>query len=137
MEHSKLFLILCGFLLMICLVLSLTALVSLRHAVAESNALQEEVKDALSAAGNASDTDDGSISASANGGSLSNTAEGTAFYLKAVEGSLRVITEDGYTVRLLPVDVSTLPAADRAALAVGIRANSWQEMLRLLQDYGG
>lgn len=136
MELSKLFLTLCGFLLMICLVLSMTALISLRHAVAESKALQAEVKEVI-AAGNSSDANDGSISASANGGSLSNTADGTAFYLKAVEGSLRVITEDGYTVRLLSVDVATLPAADRAALAVGIRANSWQEMLRLLQDYGG
>ena len=57
------------------------------------------------------------------------------FYLREVNGRIGIFTEQGYLVRMLTVDVTTLPKADRLALSDGICATSWRELISLIEDY--
>ena len=62
--------------------------------------------------------------------------QSASFYAKTVNGRIGIYTEDGYLVRLLELNVATLPDGERAALEKGIFKDSWEELLALLQDYG-
>ncbi len=64
-------------------------------------------------------------------------SEETGYILRECNGTVAVYTLDGYLVKLTEVRVDTLPSNARDALRTGIRVNSWQELLKLVQDYGG
>ncbi|MBQ9131204.1 MAG: hypothetical protein IJX62_01860 [Clostridia bacterium] len=85
---------------------------------------------------NTSTNTDGSISTSTGAAGTTAESESTSFCIKAVNGKIGIYTADGYLVRLLDLDVATLPQRERQALEKGISMNSWQELLALLQDYG-
>lgn len=57
------------------------------------------------------------------------------FCVRETRGKIGIFTSEGYLVRMLDVDVSTLPEADRSALASGIAVTSWDELIALIQDY--
>lgn len=57
------------------------------------------------------------------------------FCVRETRGKIGIFTSEGYLVRMLDVDVSTLPEADRSALAEGIAVTSWGELIALIQDY--
>lgn len=57
------------------------------------------------------------------------------FYLREADGKIGVFTEQGYLVRMLAVDVETLPEQDRAAISAGICVTSWRELIALIEDY--
>ena len=58
-----------------------------------------------------------------------------AICLRENGGKIGVYTVDGILIRIVDVDVSTLPKADRLALQEGITVNSWSELMALIQDY--
>lgn len=141
MDASKIFTVLCAFLLVICLVLSITALVVMRNAVSESETWQEK---AAVLVGNLdsliSDTTeaDGSVSTSTDTEDEPSTEADVLynrFCLRETEGKIGVYTEDGYLIRLMDVSVRTLPQSEQSALADGISVNSWRELIERMQDY--
>ena len=137
MDISKLLTGLCVFLLFICIVFSTTALVSLRNAVDESKALQEEVQSlAIEMNGClekleeplqslAKDSPDTAVDAS-----LSKEE----FCLREQNGSLCIYTAEGDLIDVLDVSVKTLPKNERTLLQAGIKCDSWQEVINLIQD---
>ncbi len=62
----------------------------------------------------------------------------TACILREHEGQIGIFREgEADPIRVLPVFVFTLPAADRAALRRGIRAESAEALTHLIEDYTG
>ena len=58
------------------------------------------------------------------------------YLVAAHEGIIGLFDATGALLKTANVYTMTLPAADRAALEVGIPAGSWAEALRLLEMYG-
>ncbi len=54
------------------------------------------------------------------------------YVITEYRGIIGVYDQDGALLRTVNVAVDTLPEADRAALEVGIYANSWQEMMDIV-----
>lgn len=64
------------------------------------------------------------------------SAGGAAYLLRAYEGKLAVFTEDLVTPDLVfDVYVRTLPEADQKQLERGIRAGSYEDLTKLVEDY--
>lgn len=59
------------------------------------------------------------------------------FSIREVNGQIGIFTDEGYLIRTLPVDIRTLPAIDREALASGITVNSWRELIAMIEDFEG
>ena len=57
------------------------------------------------------------------------------FYLREANGRIGIFTEQGYPIRMLTVDVATLPEVDRLALSDGICVTSLSELIALIEDY--
>ena len=57
--------------------------------------------------------------------------------LRVENGKIGIFTPDGYFIRLLDVDIRTLPESDLAALKDGIIVTSRAELLERIQDFGG
>ena len=142
MDASKIFTILCAFLLVICLTLSITALVVMRNAVSESRSwhdrasmlvsnldgILENIKEA-----------DGSLSTSTDPDEHAPTTDADVlynrFYLRTNEGKIGVFSEDGYLIRMIDVNIKTLPQEEQEMLQQGITVNSWRELIERIQDY--
>ena len=136
MDPSRFFVILCAFLLLICLTFSITALVALRSVVSESQALQAETVLLMEQMKRGNTDKDESISVSVTPNESTNTTQSqTRFCLKSVCGVLGIYTDQGEPVRMLDTEVSLLPTADRKNLEAGIWVDSWKEMLALIADY--
>ena len=136
MDFSRFFVILCAFLLLICLTFSITALVALRNVVSENKALQAETVLLIEQMKQNESGKNESISVSAKPNETTDTAQSqTRYCLKSVCGILGIYTEQGEPVKMLDTEVSLLPMADRMNLEAGIYVNTWKEMLALIQDY--
>ena len=141
MDTSKIFTVLCGFLLLICLTLSITTLVVLRNAVDETNAWQTQAEALVDELGgcvatlNDSQWTDGSVSASTNPSDSESETQAEAYWIRETNGKIGIYTDDGYLVQLTDIVINTLPAADRQAIESGICADSWQAVIRLMQSY--
>ena len=139
MDTSKLLAILCCFVLIVCLVLSISTLVVLRNAIAENEVLQNDAKELVSELDgyveelNQSKPNDDSISASVN--TDQNGTKWDSFCIKETNGQIGIYASDGTLLKVLDISVSALPPADRDALAKGIQINSWRELIALVQDY--
>lgn len=139
MDTSKLLAILCCFVLIVCLVLSISTLVVLRNAIAENEVLQNDAKELVSELDgyveelNQSKPSDDSISASVN--TDQNGTKWDSFCIKETNGQIGIYASDGTLLKVLDISVSALPPADRDALAKGIQINSWRELIALVQDY--
>ena len=62
-------------------------------------------------------------------------AEACAYRVTEYRGIIGVFDGDGRLMRTVNVRVDTLPAVDREALAVGIVAGTWQEMMDIVGQY--
>ena len=140
MDISKLFSILSAFLLLICMTFSITALVVLRNTVNETdvwldaagklladlNASVERLKDY-----------DPSISVSADADKEETDVDILyhRFTIRETGGKIGVYTPEGYLIRTIEIDVSTLPRTEREALIAGITVDSWKELFERIQDY--
>ena len=139
MDISKLLAVLCCFVLIVCLTLSITTLVVLRHAVAENGALQNEAESLVAELNGCVDVLNQSIAQENSVPTVNDTTQADvlsdAFCIREVNGKIGVYTSDGYLIRLLEVNVDTLPQKDREALKKGIVINSWRELIAIIQDY--
>jgi hypothetical protein len=139
MDISKLLAVLCCFVLIVCLTLSITTLVVLRNAVAENGALQNEAEALVAELNGCVDVLNQSIEQETSVPTVNDTTKtdvlSDAFCIREVNGKIGVYTSDGYLIRLLEVNVDTLPQKDREALKKGIVINSWRELIAIIQDY--
>lgn len=144
MDHTKLMTILCAFLLLVCLMLSIIALTVMRNAVDESLALREKTHlllNALEDSVEAMAALDRESEAEGRPSSPTVDKEETAFFegliVRAENGHVGVYSQSGELLRVLDIDISALPEKDRALLEKGIEVGSWRELLALIQDYVG
>ena len=144
MDHTKLMTILCAFLLLVCLVLSIIALTVMRNAVEESRGLREKTHlllnaledsvEAMAALDRETETEEAPLPPASD-------KEETPFFdgliVRIENGHVGVYTKGGELLRVLDVDPSALPKKDRDLLEAGIEIGSWKELLALIRDYVG
>ena len=140
MDISKILMLVCSFVLIVCLTLCITTLVVLRNAVAENNSVQEnaaalvnDLNGCVEELNEVISSKEDSVEVSANPDTSAGADD--TFYLREINGNIGIYTSDGYLIKLLDVSVETLPSADREALSQGISASSWKELLSLIEDY--
>ena len=138
MDSTRIILMLCVFLLSICLVFSISALMVLRNAVEEADRVRVDAKGLLddfqSSLKKQEESTGGQESPDP---SISVDVLYDTFCMRESGGKIAIYTSEGYLVRILDVSVDTLPEADRNALRTGITVSSWKELLALIQDYTG
>ncbi len=138
MDVTKVFAVLCGFLLIVCLTLSITCLVVMRNAVEETTAWQaraEElvgVLDGCVQAMKEENTPD--IPVLSPGGSAAQ--ETVTKYCVRSEGEwICVFDADGHLVRRTDLQTALLPETDHKILKTGVWVDGWSAVAKLLQDY--
>ena len=136
MDTSKILLLLCCFVLIVCLTLSISTLVVLRNAIDENNSVQNDAMELVSELDGC--VNDLNAVIQENSIPVSGTtadSKDILFWIRESEGKIAIYTADHYLIKVLDISVETLPPADREALSNGIGISSWQEALKLLQDY--
>lgn len=137
MDASKAWTLLVTLLLIVCLTLSVTALVSLRHAVEESRVLREEANrltarldECIDVWQNKTAPEEDSIP------TVGEIPESKSSYLiRRVGQKIGIYNNEDILIRLLDVEVGLLPRADREALALGIEVPDWNQVLSFIEDY--
>ncbi len=130
MDTSKILLLLCCFILIVCLTFCISTLTVLRNTVDESRAVQTEAAELVNEMESLlSEYRDGAIPV------LGETSDTDRFILRELDGRIGVYTIDNYLLHVLDVSIDTLPPSDREALAVGIPLSSWKELISWIQDY--
>ena len=139
MDVSKMFCVLCAFLMVICLALSIATTFVLRYALVETEAWrsrmelpavstgllrEEEAEPTLESEGDPEDAP-----------SLDADILYHRFCMRSVGEKIGIFSEEGDLIRTLDVQVKTLPLKDQEALSKGICVNSWRELLSLIRDY--
>ena len=138
MDITKIFAILCGFLLIICLTLSITSLVVMRNAVEETAVWQDRAKSLVNEL-------DGCVEAMKNMANEdipvlapeddSKINANTRYCLRLSDEVIGIYDADGYLIERLNTNPILLPAKEREILSNGIWKDSWQEIQKLAQDY--
>ena len=138
MDITKIFAVLCGFLLIICLTLSITCLVVMRNAVQETSVWQEraealvnELDGCVEAMKNIENEDVPVLAPDKN----EQNEEKTRYCLRLNGDSIGVYDADGYLMKRLETRISLFPPKEREQLASGIWVESWAQMQKLIQDY--
>ena len=138
MDITKIFAVLCGFLLIICLTLSITCLVVMRNAIDETSAWQGraealvgELNGCVEAMKNIENEDIPVLAPN-----KSEKEETKARYcLRLDDDKIGIYDADGYLIRQLETHVSLLPTQEREKLTAGILIDSWAGVQALVQDY--
>lgn len=142
MDISKLLTLLCAILLMITLLLSVTSVFMLKE-ISQWNAgsyvKNEDENDSTEVTDNAeSNEEETPVNGTENEDTSSIDADilYNQFYIREVNGKIGIFCNEGQQlIRTLNVNVATLPQSDREKLKKGIRVNSWNELVLLIQDY--
>ena len=138
MDFSKLIAVISAFVLIVCLVLSMTTLVVLRNAVDENRQLQVEAQALLN------DLDDTSNKLETNVNTVLKEdaqdeipvgADAELFLLRAFEGKIGIYDESGVMLHWIEIDLNLLPASERQALSDGITIEGRKALLSYLLDY--
>ena len=138
MDITKIFAVLCGFLLIICLTLSITCLVVMRNAVEETSLWQGRAEalvnelDGCVQSMKDMDNEDIPVLAPNEDDKKEDT---TRYCLRLNNDRLGIYDAEGYLVKDLETRVPLLPTKEREQLSVGVWVNSWAEMQKLVQDY--
>lgn len=138
MDITKIFAVLCGFLLIICLTLSITCLVVMRNAVEETSLWQGRAEalvnelDGCVQSMKDMDNEDIPVLAPNEDDKKEDT---TRYCLRLNNDRLGIYDAEGYLVKDLETRVPLLPTKERERLSAGVWANSWAEMQKLVQDY--
>ncbi len=138
MTVSKLMSILCCFLLLVCLTLSVTALTVFRNAIAEDKTREAQAEEILSrleelAAGiTQAPKEDIPVS-----GDVSDVPIEVAvgYTLRAEGNRIGIYTEGDCLIRYLDADLSLLPGTEQTLLREGITVPTYRELLKKLQSY--
>ena len=138
MDITKIFAVLCGFLLIICLTLSITCLVVMRNAVEETSvwqgrakALVDELNGCVEAMKNIEAEDVPVLAPD----KVEKEEKNTRYCLRLEGDIICIYDADGYSIERLETKASLLPQKEREKLEAGIWVESWAEVCRLLQDY--
>lgn len=138
MDITKIFAALCGFLLIVCLTLSITCLVVMRNAVEETTSWQARAEElvgvldgCVQAMQNVEAEDIPVIAPDGN----EKTEDITRYCLRTDGDSIGIYDADGYLIKKSDARVVLLPQKEREKLTVGIWTDSWAEADRLLHDY--
>ncbi len=143
MDVSKLFTLLCAILLVIALVLSITSVFILKETVEETEKWQFRAQALLGSmeAFAESSTDEEAETPPSDTIQKEDPPVTDAdilynkFYIREVNEKIGVYCDEGQLIRVLDVNVKTLPEKDREKLKKGIRVNSWSELISVIQDY--
>ena len=138
MDITKIFAILCGFLLIICLTLSITTLVVMRNAVEETafwqnraELLVNELGGCVEAMKNIENEDIPVLAPEEDAKSETNTR----YCLRLNGDSIGIYDADGFLIERLQTNPILLPAKERELLSDGIWVESWKDMQELAQNY--
>ena len=139
MDVNKIFALLCGFLLIVCLTLSITGLTVMRNAVDETSAWQARAEALVGELGGCvevmkeMETEENLpvLAPEENEGE----AARERYCLRLDGDSIGVYDADGFLIQRSTVHASLLPQKEREELATGIWVASWAEVGQLLQDY--
>ena len=138
MDITKIFAVLCGFLLIICLTLSITCLVVMRNAVAETSFWQDRAESLVNELDNCVEAmkniEDDDLPVLAPGEDELST-DNKRYCLRSNGENISIYDRDGYLIQKLDINVSIFPIEERTQLAKGIWTESWKEMQQLVQDY--
>ena len=138
MDVTKIFAILCGFLLIICLTLSITCLVVMRNAVDETSmwqgraeALVNELDGCVEAMKELENEDLPVLAPEEN-----DNNEAPRRYCLRLDGDiLGVYDVDGFLIEQLKTQASLLPSSERQKLLSGVWVEDWKALQKLVQDY--
>ena len=138
MDITKIFAILCGFLLIICLTLSITCLVVMRNAVEETAVWQDRAELLVNELGGCVEAmknienEDVPVLAPEN----DNKSQTNNRYCLRLNGeSIGIYDSDGYLIEHLDINPILLPTKERELLSVGIWVESWKDLQKLIQNY--
>ena len=138
MDITKIFAILCGFLLVICLTLSITCLVVMRNAVEETSVWQGRAESLVNELGGCIATmkevenEDVAVIAPEE---EEKSAPANRYCLRLVDDRIGIYDADGFLIEELQMQTSLLPPSERQVLLAGIWAKSWADVQKLVQDY--
>jgi hypothetical protein len=138
MDFSKIIAVISAFVLIVCLVLSMTTLVVLRNAVAENGQVQKEARtlvDELNVSVERLETTTDSALKNENQSDVPTGADPERFTLREYEGKIAVYAEDGVILHWVNVNLDLLPKNERAALKEGVEVEGVASLLSHLQDY--
>lgn len=138
MDITKIFAVLCGFLLIICLTLSITCLVVMRNAVEETSvwqgraeALVNELGGCVEAMRNIENEDLPVLAPN----DTDKETEQTRYCLRLDKNGIGIYDADGYLLKRLESNANLLPVKERERLTAGIWVESWGDAQKLMQDY--
>ena len=143
MFFSKILNILCAFLLIVCLCISVTTLCALRNALDENELLQQRTEELLAEldrsvlAMDAIAEDAVQVLANQNQSPTTEEKSPTVYRLRSTGENIGVYTADGNLIKLLDVHPKTLPTEIQRMLAEGISLSSWNELVEMIQDITG
>ena len=143
MFFSKILNILCAFLLMVCLCISVTTLCALRNALDENQQLQKQAAQLLvelDRSVTVMDTiADDAVEALATQTIPETTEEKspTVYSLHSIGQKIGVYNTEENLIKLLDVDPKTLPLEIQNMLIDGITLSSWEELTKMIQDITG
>ena len=142
MDASKAISMICAGILIVCLFFCVTALTSLRNAVDENEAWQEEAQglvQMLNECVESLQVQVGDTSPPPENEPIVdvNATAQEGYCLREINGKIGAYTEDGALIKTFDVAVATLPSSERELLCRGIDLDTWQQVCSLVQDYGG
>lgn len=137
MDSAKLLMILCCFILIVCLTLCISTLTVLRNAVDEHDTIQNTARDLVNQLDVCIDVmkemnnEENSLQTSTG----NNQETGFNLCIREENGTIGIFDSDGTLLKRLDISPESLPQSDRELLKKGISVSSWQELISLLQDY--
>lgn len=139
MDVTKVYALLCGFLLIVCLTLAITCLVVMRNTVEEASAWQGraealvgELGGCVAAMKDQEADEDLPVLAPEES---SPEGSGARYCLRLAGDSIGVYDAQGYLIESRNTQAALLPSWERERLAAGVWVASWAEVGKLLQDY--
>ena len=135
MDISKLIAIICAFLLIVCLAFAITSIASLRNALEENDALQDQAVALNERLDDCVDQLNQQLEQHFTPTVATPTTSEPTLYVREVNGKVGVYTCEGELLYAVDLSSLSLPPTEREALARGIEVQGFRELLRLIRDY--